>query len=117
MAVFIPAQPYAWPVGLTLKEQQKFVKAVCTANLVGNTYQNLASGDQLIVQGGGIKHSIHNAHPPRLRALSVLPQAIASAIPLGTFPDKKGRPEILAVKTYEVDFDDSGMALTGLIVA
>jgi hypothetical protein len=115
--VLIPLQPYAWPPGSTPHGQKKVAKAQCIATFANLTYVNLASGDQIRVTGGGIKHSLHLAHPPLMRALWVLQQAIADATPLGTFPDKHGRPDILSARKYEIDFDDAGTQLVGQIVA
>ena len=102
--------------GSTLQDQQKVAKAKCIANYANLAYVNLASGDQIRVTGGGIKHSLHLAHPPLMRALWMLPQAIADATPMGTFQDKLGRPDILSAQKYEIDFDDAGTQLVGQIV-
>lgn len=115
MPVTIPLAPYNWPVGARLTDQRKIARADCLQNCGGRAFTNLSKGDLLIVQGGGIKHSIHAARPRR--ALFMLPQAISDSTPLGSFADKNNRPEILSARKYEVEFVDAGTVLFGQIVA
>ncbi len=117
MALPIPLEPYGVADPDDLKAFRSLAKSFCEANFVGKVYVNAASGHAIEVPNSGIKHSIHNAHAPRIRALAVLPQAIEGAEFVGQVPDKMGRPDIVSVCKYEVEFLDADRALSAQIIA
>jgi len=84
--------------------------------LAGRVVKNVLTGDNCIITMGGIKHTIHGASPPLLRALSVLPEMLAQAEKTGELPDKLNRPDILRIHKYELTVADDTKELVALIV-
>lgn len=117
MTLQIPTTPVISTNNQDLKSAQKFALEFCRSNYVGKSYLNAETGDLIAVSSKGIKHSLHVAKPPLIRAMYILPDIIKAASKTGVLPDKIGRPDIVCVHKYEAEMQGDDGLLIALIVA
>ena len=112
----LPTNPYNSTVATTLPMLREAAKSYAKINLSGKTVKNNHSGDITIITMGGVKHTVHGASDPLLRALSILPEILTLAEKTGAVTDKLGRPDILMVHKYELLVLDGTRELIALVV-
>lgn len=64
----------------------------------------------------GLKHTLHLAMAPLVRACYILPEILQNAELTGIVPDKRGRLDILNVHKYEIEVLDGGNLLIAVVV-
>ncbi|MBN3744625.1 hypothetical protein G3N96_04135 [Burkholderia sp. Se-20373] len=66
----------------------------------GKKFKNAATGNQIEVTNGGIRHTVATGHDEVLRSIPALPDLLTNARLIETQPDKRGDPNVKAVETY-----------------
>lgn len=117
MPITLPPVPVIEDSPEGRRAAQKAAIDHCRDNFAGKTYTNLSSGDVIAVSSQGIKHTLHIAMPPLVRAMYLLPQILEQAEKTGEVLDKLGRPDIAAVHKYEMEMVDGAAMLLALVVA
>ncbi|MDF3115869.1 hypothetical protein SB394_02795 [Burkholderia sp. BCCIQ04A] len=66
----------------------------------GKKFKNVATGNQIEVTNGGIRHTVATGHDEVLRSIPALPDLLTRARLIDSQPDKRGDPNVKAVETY-----------------
>ncbi|STZ77353.1 phage portal protein [Bergeriella denitrificans] len=89
------------------KTMRKAAMQYARDHFVGKTYRNESSGHDIQVTWQGVKHAASNANPVELALFVKLDELPVKLKYEASFPDKSGRPDIIAAHKY------SGIAVVG----
>lgn len=115
MPIFIPAVPAFGSSFEELKKARKVATNDCKAAFGTTEYTNLELGRGIVVPPSGLRHTLHSAQGPLIRACYVLPEILKSAKYIGTFPHKDGKPDFQVVK-FQAKLQDGNKVLDAVIV-
>lgn len=99
------------------KELRKAAMQYARENFVGNSYHNESSGHDIQVTWQGIKHATTKTNPAELALIPKLDDMLRKAEYIGSFEDRKDRPDILAAHKYQTVVNLDGEILNvGIVV-
>ncbi|CAN0620490.1 LPD3 domain-containing protein [Burkholderia multivorans] len=81
----------------------------------GKKFTNNATGNQIEVTNGGIRHTVATGHDEVLRSIPALPDLLKKARLIDSQPDKRGDPNVKAVETYSAPLKLDGKSYRALI--
>ena len=70
----------------------------------GKKFKNVATGNQIEVTNGGIRHTVATGHDEVLRSIPALPDLLTKARLTDSQPDKLGDPSVMAVEAWLAPF-------------
>ncbi|WP_301005508.1 hypothetical protein [Neisseria polysaccharea] len=82
------------------KELRKATMQYARDNFVGKSYVNESSGHELKVTCQGVKHAASKANQAELSIMTNLDDLLRYAKYECSYPDRKGRPDIIAAHKY-----------------
>lgn len=99
------------------KELRKAAMQYARENFVGKSYRNASSGHDIQITWQGIKHATAKTNPAELALIPKLDAILRKAEYIGSYKDRKERPDILAAHKYQTVVNLDGQMLNvGVVV-
>ncbi len=103
--------------GVPLAELRKAARTWGDTHLAGQSFKNKASGMDIQVTRGGLKHGLHNAFDEEMRILPALPALLEDGKYLGFEAETRGRADVKGVHRLEGTVELDGKERTvGVVV-
>lgn len=82
---------------------------------IGKSFRNADTQRTIRVTRGGMLHTLNQAREPLVAAAVRLPDLLRVALHVGSEPDRRGRPDIKAVHTFQAQAEIDGIGHTANI--
>ena len=106
--VELPQLPFKINDDDSLASVTKQVREYAREFIVGNTYKNKETGENIKVSMAGIKHTTHGARIPLLKTISAIPNILETGKYLGSEPSNKENDHVKLVHFYGAKVDVDG---------
>lgn len=86
--------------GKTVKEMALRAREYARKHFAGRTFRNERTGDEIILPMAGVRHTLAGAQADLIKSVAVTPEIIKQGAYLGSRPEEKGNPSVLAHHYY-----------------
>lgn len=86
--------------GKTVKEMALRAREYARKHFAGKAFRNENTGDEIILPMAGVRHTLAGAQADLIKSVAVTPEIIKQGAYLGSRPEEKGNPSVLAHHYY-----------------